>query len=59
MRFDSAPRRREDRGQLAAMLRSAAAEADTTGPGSLDLVEYIEITGHERPGGEMISAGYR
>ena len=55
MRFDdSAPRRREDRGQLAAMLRSAAAEVDTTGPGSLDLVEYVEIAGRGRPGAEMI-----
>ena len=58
MRFDdSAPRRLEDRAQLAAMLRSAAAELDSNGCGSLDLVEYIEIAVHERPRGEMIEAG--
>lgn len=39
------------------MLRSTAAEVDTTGPDRLDLVVDIEITTHERPGGETIQPG--
>ena len=58
IRFDdSAPRRLEDRAQLAAMLRSAEAELDSNGFDGRDLVEYIEIAVHERPRGEMIEAG--